>query len=137
MYCSRCAIEIASGSDFCSKCGQQVGASGSVKPQKPVVRSGFIVVLLLILAVLGAFVYFAARQERAGDTANIAAAIRSDYEKRGFTVEQVSMIRESNTRLSGFVKFRKSTGLLSKVQLTKNCVATQDVDTSQFIWECK
>lgn len=63
--------------------------------------------------------------------------IRAQYEKQGFTVEQVNLVKESDRRLTGFVKFRKSSGLLSKVQMTRNCVATMDADSSRYIWECK
>jgi len=63
--------------------------------------------------------------------------IRAQYQKQGFTVEQVNLVKESDRRLSGFVKFRKSAGLLSKVQITKNCTATMDADSSRYIWECK
>jgi len=71
------------------------------------------------------------------DIAKTEADIRTDFEQRGFTVEQVSLIKESDRRLSGFVKFRKSSGLFSKAQLMKNCTATMDVDSAQHIWECK
>jgi hypothetical protein len=63
--------------------------------------------------------------------------IRAQYQKQGFTVEQVNLVKESDRRLSGFVRFRKSSGLLSKVQITKNCTATMDADSSRYIWECK
>lgn len=63
--------------------------------------------------------------------------IRAQYEKQGFTVEQVNLVKESDRRLTGFVKLRKSAGLLSKVQMTKTCIATMDADSSRYIWECK
>jgi hypothetical protein len=44
--------------------------------------------------------------------------IRAQYEKQGFTVEQVNLVKESDRRLTGFVNFRKSSGLLSKVQMS-------------------
>jgi hypothetical protein len=74
------------------------------------------------------------RQE---DIAKTETDIRTNFEQRAFTVEQVSMIKESDRRLSGYVKFRKSSGLFSKAQLSKNCVATMDADSSKYIWECK
>ncbi len=70
------------------------------------------------------------------DIVNTESAIRTDFEHRGFTVEQVSLIKESDRRLSGFVRFKKSAGLLRQVQL-KNCIATMDADSSKYIWECK
>jgi hypothetical protein len=74
---------------------------------------------------------------RGNDIANAESAIRTDFERQGYTVEQVSLIKESDRRLSGFIKMRKSAGQLSKIQLTRNCVATMDADSSKYIWECK
>jgi hypothetical protein len=138
MYCSHCANQVQNDSDFCSKCGQQVSATAiNAKPKAPIVRGGFIAALLGVLFVLAAWAYLANQRARAADITNVESSIRTDFEKRGFTVEQVSLIKESDRRLSGFVKFRKSAGLLSNVQLTKNCVATGDADSSKYIWECK
>ena len=137
MYCSRCAAELQDGSGFCSKCGQQVGATINTRPKPPAVRSGFVAALVILLLFLAGGAYLASRSARGDETANITTAISNDFAKRGFTVDQISMVRESDTRLSGFVKVRKSSGLLSKVELTKNCVATKDADSSRFIWECK
>ena len=67
---------------------------------------------------------------REDDIAKAESSIRTDYEQRGFTVEQVSLIKASDRQLSGFVKMRKA-GLLSHIQLTKNCVATMDADSSK------
>jgi hypothetical protein len=75
-------------------------------------------------------------QFREGDIAKTEADIRTGFEQRGFIVEQVSLIKASDRQLSGFVKMRKA-GLLSKIPLTKNCVATMDADSSKYIWECK
>ncbi len=71
------------------------------------------------------------------DIAKTETDIRTNFEQHGFIVEQVSLIKESDRRLSGFVKFRKSSGLFSKAQLMKNCTATMGVDSAQYIWECK
>ena len=73
---------------------------------------------------------------REDDIAKTEADIRTGFEQRGFIVEQVSLIKASDRQLSGFVKMRKA-GLLSKIPLTKNCVATMDADSSKYIWECK
>lgn len=71
-----------------------------------------------------------------GDIAKTEADIRTNFEQRGFIVEQVSLIQDSDRQLSGFVKFRKA-GLFSKIQLSENCTATMGVDSSrQYIWKC-
>ena len=103
----------------------------------------FGVLVLLVASILG-FIFFAQRQKTLGldhqftdaDVAKTEADIKNQYENKGFTVEQVSMVKESNRRLSGFVKVKKSTGLL-KTQFTKNCIATMDADSAKYIWECK
>jgi hypothetical protein len=94
------------------------------------------VFVLYVLAVL-ACAYWHSSMFNRGDTAKAETAIRTNFEQRGFTVEQVSLIKESDRRLSGFVKFRKSSGLFSKVELKKDCVATMDADSRNYIWECK
>jgi hypothetical protein len=90
-----------------------------------------------VIVLLFAFATSCSSRFSGDDIVNTEAAIKTDFEKRGFTVEQVSLIKESDRRLSGFVRFRKSEGLLSKVKLTKDCTATMGVDSSQYIWECK
>ena len=77
------------------------------------------------------------RQFHEDDIARTETDIRTTFEQRGFTVEQVNLIKESDRRLSGYVKFRKSSGLFSKVQLSKDCVATMDADSGKSIWDCK
>jgi hypothetical protein len=76
-------------------------------------------------------------QFREEDIARTETEIRTNFEQRGFTVEQVSLIKESDRRLSGYVKFKKTSGLFKKVELSKNCVATMDADSRNYIWECK
>jgi hypothetical protein len=66
--------------------------------------------------------------------------IRTKFEQKGFVVEQVSLIRDSDRHLSGFAKMAaKQSGLLRTklVEVNKTCTATMDESTSQFIWECK
>ncbi len=70
------------------------------------------------------------------DVSIAEADIKSHYEDQGFMVEQVNLIKESDRRLSGFIKFRKASGII-RPQFTKNCVATMDVDSGKSIWECK
>lgn len=71
--------------------------------------------------------------------ANVTKAqdeITHDYQNRGFEVEQVSLIKDSDRHLSGFVKFRKASGIVRPL-LTRNCVASMDVDSGKSIWECR
>jgi hypothetical protein len=91
--------------------------------------AGFILLLVSIACT--------SRQFHEKDIAKTETDISANFEQRGFTVEQVNLVKESDRRLSGFVKFRKSSGLFSKAQLSKNCVATMDADSGKWIWECK
>jgi hypothetical protein len=68
------------------------------------------------------------------------ADIRAKFEQKGFVVEQVSLIRDSDRHLSGFAKMAaKQSGLLRTklVEVNKTCSATMDESTNRFIWECK
>ena len=52
-------------------------------------------------------------------------------------MEQVSMVRDSDRQLCGFVRMRKPGLLLGKIELTRSCTATMDMDSGKSIWECK
>lgn len=75
------------------------------------------------------------------DIQKAEADIRTKFEQKGFVVEQVSLIRDSDRHLSGFAKMasNQKSGLLRTklVEVNKACTATMDESTSQFIWECK
>jgi hypothetical protein len=122
-------------------CGHHPEMKLERSPADPYLLFG---VLVLLVASIFGFIFFAQRQKELGfdhqfteaDVAKTEADIKNHYESKGFTVEQVSMVRESSRRLSGFVKVRKSSGLL-KPEFTKNCVATMDADAAKYIWECK
>lgn len=74
------------------------------------------------------------------DVQKTEADIRAKFEEKGAIVEQVSMIRDSDRHMSGFAKMQvKQVGLLHTklIEVNKNCTATMDETTRQFIWECK
>ncbi len=70
------------------------------------------------------------------DVARTEAEIKADFEQKGFVVEQVSMVKDSDRHMTGFVKGHKADGLFSKLELTRNCSATMDADSGKSIWEC-
>ena len=70
------------------------------------------------------------------DVEHEQADIKSHYEDQGFEVQQVALIKDSDRHLSGYVKIRKASGII-RPQLTKNCVASMDVDSGKSIWECR
>jgi hypothetical protein len=70
------------------------------------------------------------------DVTKAQEQITNDYEIKGFEVEQVNLIKDSDRHLSGFVKLRKASGI-SRPQLIKNCAATMDQDSGKAIYECQ
>lgn len=70
------------------------------------------------------------------DVAKAQEQITNDYQNKGFEVEQINLVKDSDRHLSGYVRIRKASGLI-RPQLTKNCAATMDQDSGKYIWECK
>jgi hypothetical protein len=62
--------------------------------------------------------------------------ITHDYQNRGFEVEQVSMIKDADRHLSGYIKFRKASGFI-RPQLVRKCSATMDQDSGKYIYGCQ
>ena len=61
-------------------------------------------------------------------------SIRTEFEKReGIEVVEVEMIRESDTKATGFVKLK--TRLLGEIM--KSCSATMELDSNRYIWRCE
>jgi hypothetical protein len=71
------------------------------------------------------------------DVQRTESDIRTQFEQKGFVVEQVSMIKDADRHMTGLVKFKKPGLLTGRLELTKNCMATMDVDSGKSIWECK
>jgi virulence-associated protein VapD len=71
------------------------------------------------------------------DVAKMESDIKAQFEQKGFVVEQVSMIKDSDRHMTGFAKVHKPGVLLSKLEVTKNCTAAMDADSGKSIWECK
>ena len=94
----------------------------------------FLTAVLLSAALLSAA---CSRSFTQADIDKTDADIRSQFEQRGFVVEQVNMIKDSDRHLSGFAKMRKPGLLTGKLELTKNCFATMDEGSGKYIWECK
>lgn len=71
------------------------------------------------------------------DVTKTESDIKTQFEQKGFEVEQVSMIRDSDRHMSGFAKVRKPGLILGKLELTKSCTATMDAGSGKSIWQCK
>src|SRR5580658_7128769 len=70
------------------------------------------------------------------DVTKAQEEITHEYQNKGFEVEQVSLIKDSDRHLSGFVKFRKASGII-RPQLTRACSATMDQDSGKYIYGCQ
>jgi hypothetical protein len=70
------------------------------------------------------------------EVARAQEEITHDYQNKGFEVEQVSLIKDSDRHLSGFVKFRKASGII-RPQLVRKCSATMDQDSGKYIYGCQ
>lgn len=46
------------------------------------------------------------------DVAKAQEQITNEFQNRGFEVEQINLIKESDRRLSGYVRIRKASGLI-------------------------
>jgi hypothetical protein len=62
--------------------------------------------------------------------------ITHDYQNKGWEVEQVALIKDSDRHLSGYVKLRRASGIF-RPQLTKRCAATMDEDSGKYIYGCQ
>lgn len=71
------------------------------------------------------------------DVTRTESDIRTQFEQKGFVVEQVSMVKDADRHMTGFAKVRKPGLFTGKLQINKNCTATMDADSGKSIWECK
>jgi virulence-associated protein VapD len=93
---------------------------------------------LLLMPVTFALVTIACNTKYTeADVQQTQTDIKTQLEQKGFVVEQVSMVKDSDRHMTGFAKVHKADGLFSKLELTKNCTATKDMDSGKSIWECK
>jgi hypothetical protein len=70
------------------------------------------------------------------DVTKAQEEITHDYQNKGFEVEQIALIKDSDRHLSGFAKIRKAAGFV-RPQLTKKCTATMDQDSGKYIYGCQ
>jgi hypothetical protein len=70
------------------------------------------------------------------DVTKAQEEITHDYQNKGFEVEQVSLIKDSDRHLSGFIKIRRASGFI-RPQLTRACAATMDQDSGKYIYGCQ
>jgi len=71
------------------------------------------------------------------DVANAEKSIKTEFEKKDFTVSEVKLIKESDRKLSGFVRLKKRVPIVGDMEVTKNCTATMGENSSEYIWKCE
>jgi hypothetical protein len=71
------------------------------------------------------------------DVARIDSQIKSDFEQKGFVVDEVNMIKDADRHMKGYAKVRKLGLFTSNLQINKNCTATMDTDSRNTLLECK
>jgi hypothetical protein len=144
--CPYCGEQILAVAVKCKHCGSMLGgpaprAATTMVTNQLKLRPGFLVALLIIVALIG--VGWAHNWSQTGtlsghgfsdtDISNIDQAIRAELSKSpGVAVEDVQLLRESPRRLTGFAKIKVP--LLGNV--SKSCTATMGDDGRSF-WQCR
>jgi hypothetical protein len=140
--CPYCGEQVLAAAIKCKHCGSSIDGpgSGAIKKQFKM-RPAFVVLGGIVLAVFGAG--WAYNWQKTGTPSGIGFSdeaitsinrdIRDEFAKRrGITVEDVQMVRESPRKLTGFAKV-KAPFLGS---MNKACTATMGDDGRSF-WRCE
>lgn len=143
MKCPECEREISDKAEKCPHCGNPLGVA-QVPPQasaKSQERSKTHPVAWIVLALLiGGAVWLWHSSDGFNSEANVDAAkktIRTMWEKEGFTVTEIQMVRETSKKLSGYVNLEKKVSLLPMLKVTKHCTATMDTNGEKFLTQCE
>jgi hypothetical protein len=111
--------------------------------EMPLTKRG--VWVLIVVIAIGVWVFWPDSPHFAKeDITKIEKSIRDELSKRqGLKVIEVKLIKESDRKLSGFVRFEmdafkdlaKLTGSSVDAAFTKSCTATMD-ENWEMIWQC-
>lgn len=92
---------------------------------------------LIFFAAVGGAVWYLTRDPgfTAAEIDRVKASIKTEFEKRdGVSVEDVTMLKETARKLSGFVKLRISP---LPNPITKACNATMEESGGKYLWRCE
>jgi hypothetical protein len=71
------------------------------------------------------------------DVQHTEADIRTQFEQKGFVVEEVNMVVDSDRHMTGYARMRKPGLLTGKLDITRNCTASRDENSGKGFWQCK
>lgn len=89
-------------------------------------------IVAIVTVVVLAYLFWPPGGFTDADIASMKASMRAEYTKRGLTVGEIHMVRESKRKMVGFVHV--SSGELSA---DKHCTATMGDDDRNYIWSCE
>ena len=69
------------------------------------------------------------------DIKQAEADIRHNYEKQGFKVTDVALIRDGASHLTGYVQIEKKI-IGQKVKVQLQCSAKMDSEGGRYLWSC-
>jgi len=140
--CPFCGEEVLAVAVKCKHCGSAIGPAAAPETPKaaPRKKSSLTSLAIFVLLVGGAFAVY--NWSRTGsptghgftqaDVTRVEQDIRQQFGKQGSRVDDVEMMIQSPTQLTGFAKVKMP--LLGDI--TKNCSATMGT-TGQYMWQCK
>jgi hypothetical protein len=106
---------------------------------------------ILLLLLLSSILISCSKGFKPEEVKTIENDIKQKYESSGWQNVDVSLVKDSDFHLTGFVK-GTSTNLSTfdtslyegtygrsapRYSKTANCTATKDMDTSKYVWSCK
>jgi hypothetical protein len=139
--CPYCSEQVLMAAVKCKHCGSTIGGpTGAIKGHFKM-RPAFVVIGGILVAIFGAGLAY--NWEKTGTPSGIGFTdaavtsieqdIRDEFaERRGITVEDVQMVKESPRKLTGFVRIKAP----FVGSINKQCTATMGED-GRSIWRCQ
>jgi hypothetical protein len=85
-----------------------------------------------LAAIFGAFIWYLSKPDWPKYIESVKGEIRHEYSNReGVTVQDVQLVKESDTKLSGFGKLK-----VNDIEIFHGCTVTVAEDGSNSIWRC-